>query len=188
MTAPMVLDGAMHRAAFLSYMEQVLVPTLKPGEIVVMDNLPRCSPTSSPGAAVALACRRSMSCAPAPGSSSADLSISSSALRNKVGAEIGRNAQAPRTVQMTGNAALIQSEPDALDREAEVSAIPSWLAEHGGARIEPEALISELCARLLLVGVPLSRVSFGVPTLHPQGLRLPSDLAARHAVGDQDPA
>jgi transposase len=39
MTAPMVLDGAMNGAAFLAYVEQVLVPTLKPGEIVVMDNL-----------------------------------------------------------------------------------------------------------------------------------------------------
>ena len=40
MTAPMVLDGAMHGAAFLAYVEQVLVPTLKPDDIVVMDNLP----------------------------------------------------------------------------------------------------------------------------------------------------
>ena len=40
MTAPMVLDGAMHGAAFLAYVEQVLGPTLKPGDIVVMDNLP----------------------------------------------------------------------------------------------------------------------------------------------------
>ena len=40
MTAPMVLDGAMHGAAFLAYVEQVLVPTLCPGDIVVMDNLP----------------------------------------------------------------------------------------------------------------------------------------------------
>ena len=39
MTAPMVLDGAMHGAAFLAYIDQVLVPTLKPGDIVVMDNL-----------------------------------------------------------------------------------------------------------------------------------------------------
>ncbi|RMF11440.1 MAG: transposase, partial [Alphaproteobacteria bacterium] len=39
MTAPMVLDGAMHGAAFLAYVEQVLVPTLSPGDIVVMDNL-----------------------------------------------------------------------------------------------------------------------------------------------------
>lgn len=38
-TAPMVLDGAMHGAAFLAYVDQVLVPTLKPGDIVVMDNL-----------------------------------------------------------------------------------------------------------------------------------------------------
>ena len=39
MTAPMVLDGVMHGAAFLAYVEQVLVPSLKPGDIVVMDNL-----------------------------------------------------------------------------------------------------------------------------------------------------
>jgi transposase len=40
MTAPMVLDGAMNGAAFLAYTEQVLAPTLSPGDIVVMDNLP----------------------------------------------------------------------------------------------------------------------------------------------------
>ena len=39
MTAPMTLDGAMYGAAFLAYVEQVLAPTLKPGDIVVMDNL-----------------------------------------------------------------------------------------------------------------------------------------------------
>ena len=44
MTAPMVLDGAMHGAAFRAYVEQVLVPTLKPGDIVVMDNLPAHKP------------------------------------------------------------------------------------------------------------------------------------------------
>lgn len=40
MTAPMTLDGAMHGAAFLAYVEQVLGPTLRRGDIVVMDNLP----------------------------------------------------------------------------------------------------------------------------------------------------
>jgi transposase len=40
MTAPMVLDGPMNGAAFIAYIEQVLVPTLRPGDIVVMDNLP----------------------------------------------------------------------------------------------------------------------------------------------------
>jgi len=39
MTAPMVLDGPMNGAAFLAYVEQVLVPELKPGDIVIMDNL-----------------------------------------------------------------------------------------------------------------------------------------------------
>jgi transposase len=40
MTAPMVLDGPMNGVAFRAYVEQVLVPTLSPGDIVVMDNLP----------------------------------------------------------------------------------------------------------------------------------------------------
>ena len=38
--APMVLDGPMTGPAFLAYVEQVLIPTLRPAEIVVMDNLP----------------------------------------------------------------------------------------------------------------------------------------------------
>ena len=46
MTAPMILDGAMHGDAFLAYVEQVLVPTLIPGDIVVMDNLPAHKPTA----------------------------------------------------------------------------------------------------------------------------------------------
>lgn len=36
----MVLDGPMNRAAFQAYIDQVLVPTLRRGDIVVMDNLP----------------------------------------------------------------------------------------------------------------------------------------------------
>ena len=40
MVAPMVLDGPMTGAWFLAYVEQVLVPTLRPGDVVVLDNLP----------------------------------------------------------------------------------------------------------------------------------------------------
>lgn len=40
MTAPMVLDGTMNGDAFLAYVEQVLVPTLSPGDVVIMDILP----------------------------------------------------------------------------------------------------------------------------------------------------
>ena len=39
MAAPMLLDGPMHGAAFLAYVEHVLVPDLAVGDIVVMDNL-----------------------------------------------------------------------------------------------------------------------------------------------------
>ena len=38
--APMVLDGAMDGDAFLAYVQQVLVPELSTGDVVVMDNLP----------------------------------------------------------------------------------------------------------------------------------------------------
>ena len=46
MTAPMVLDGPMNGAAFLAYVEQVLAPTLKSGDVVVMDNLPAHKPAT----------------------------------------------------------------------------------------------------------------------------------------------
>lgn len=39
-TAPMTLSGAMSGATFLAHVERVPVPTLRPGDIVVMDNLP----------------------------------------------------------------------------------------------------------------------------------------------------
>jgi transposase len=42
--APMTLDGAMTGAAFLAYVKQVLVPTLAPGDIVILDNLPAHKP------------------------------------------------------------------------------------------------------------------------------------------------
>lgn len=40
MAAPMLLDGPMNGPAFVAYAEQVLAPELRPGDIVVMDNLP----------------------------------------------------------------------------------------------------------------------------------------------------
>ena len=40
LTAPMVLEGAMNGRAFLAYVRQALAPTLAPGDVVVMDNLP----------------------------------------------------------------------------------------------------------------------------------------------------
>jgi transposase len=39
-TAPFVIDRAMTGAIFREYLRQCLVPTLRPGDIVVMDNLP----------------------------------------------------------------------------------------------------------------------------------------------------
>lgn len=36
----MLLDGPMDGIAFQTYVEKVLVPSLSPGDIVVMDNLP----------------------------------------------------------------------------------------------------------------------------------------------------
>ena len=37
--APCVLDGPINRDAFEAYVEQVLYPELRPGDIVIMDNL-----------------------------------------------------------------------------------------------------------------------------------------------------
>ena len=39
LVAPMVVDGPINRNAFQAYVDQVLVPALSPGDVVVMDNL-----------------------------------------------------------------------------------------------------------------------------------------------------
>ena len=39
LVAPGVFDGAINGDLFLAYVEQILVPTLKVGDIVIMDNL-----------------------------------------------------------------------------------------------------------------------------------------------------
>lgn len=49
--APMVVEGATDTAVFTAYVEQVLVPELKPGMVVVMDNL---SPHKAPAVAAAI--------------------------------------------------------------------------------------------------------------------------------------
>lgn len=51
--APYVLDGPINGATFTAWVEQCLVPTLKPGDVVVMDNL-----GSHKGKAVRQAIRR----------------------------------------------------------------------------------------------------------------------------------
>jgi transposase len=38
-TAPLLLDGPMNGATFLAYVEQMLAPTLRRGDIVIMDNV-----------------------------------------------------------------------------------------------------------------------------------------------------
>jgi len=39
MVAPFAIEGAMNGDIFLAYIEQCLAPTLKPGDIVIMDNV-----------------------------------------------------------------------------------------------------------------------------------------------------
>lgn len=39
-TAPCVLDGAVNGRLFRAYVEQILAPTLEPGDILLLDNLP----------------------------------------------------------------------------------------------------------------------------------------------------
>jgi transposase len=39
LTAPTVVDGAMNGDLFVAYVEQQLAPTLRPGDVVIMDNL-----------------------------------------------------------------------------------------------------------------------------------------------------
>jgi transposase len=39
LTAPAVFDGPIDTPSFRAYVEQVLVPTLRPGDVVILDNL-----------------------------------------------------------------------------------------------------------------------------------------------------
>jgi transposase len=39
LSAPAVFDGPIDNVSFLAYVEQVLVPSLRPGDVVVLDNL-----------------------------------------------------------------------------------------------------------------------------------------------------
>ena len=39
LTAPCVFDGPINGECFRAYVEQVLIPTLRPGDIVILDNL-----------------------------------------------------------------------------------------------------------------------------------------------------
>jgi transposase len=39
LTAPCVIDGPINGLTFQAYVEQILVPTLRPGDIVIIDNL-----------------------------------------------------------------------------------------------------------------------------------------------------
>lgn len=43
LTAPAVFDGPIDQPTFLAYVEQVLIPTLRPGDVVVLDNWPSTS-------------------------------------------------------------------------------------------------------------------------------------------------
>ena len=53
LTAPGVFDGAIDGESFRAYIEQILVPTLHPGDLVIADNLRRAQgrryPASHPG-------------------------------------------------------------------------------------------------------------------------------------------
>lgn len=44
LTAPFAIDCAMNGVIFIEYVRQCLVPTLKPGDIVIIDNLPAHKP------------------------------------------------------------------------------------------------------------------------------------------------
>ena len=57
LVAPMLLDGPMDGLAFLAYVRQVLVPALRPGDTVVMDNLPAHKVTGVREAIEAAGCR-----------------------------------------------------------------------------------------------------------------------------------
>jgi adenylate cyclase len=69
---------------------------------------------------------------------------------------------------MAGQA--VSEPPGAESLGPAVHPIAAWLAAHGGLRADLGALLAGLCEKLVAAGMPLMRVSAGVPTLHPQVL------------------
>ena len=57
----------------------------------------------------------------------------------------------------------------------DVSEIISWLIEGAHNAPAPQALVEELCGRLIAAGIPLERAAFFVRTLHP-------DIAGRSLI------
>ena len=57
LVAPLALDGPMTGPDFLAYVEQILLPELRPGMVVVMDNLPCHKVTGVREAVEAAGCR-----------------------------------------------------------------------------------------------------------------------------------
>jgi transposase len=57
LVAPWALEGAMNGDWFVAYVGQVLVPALRPGQVVVMDNLPCHKVAGVKGAVKAAGCR-----------------------------------------------------------------------------------------------------------------------------------
>ncbi len=68
---------------------------------------------------------------------------------------------------MAEQAARKSLQADIHDPGLRAASISTWLSEHGGVRVDPQTLMLELCERLVAAGVPLSRASYGAPTLHP---------------------
>ena len=63
LTAPWVLDGPMDGGAFRTYVQHVVAPTLKRGDVVVLDNLPA-HKAAGILEAIAAAALRSSTCHP----------------------------------------------------------------------------------------------------------------------------
>ena len=100
MVAPMVLDGPINGVAFQAYVEQVLVPELKPGDTVIMDNL-----GSHKGPAVRTADRGRRRAAALPAALQPRLQSDRERLRQAQGpAAQSRRAQPPGPVGAIGAA------------------------------------------------------------------------------------
>ena len=55
-----------------------------------------------------------------------------------------------------------------LDPGWSADPVVGWLVGPGGREVDAKRLVAGLCERLVAAGMPLSRMSYGAPTLHPQ--------------------
>ena len=124
LTAPLVIDGAMNGELFLAYVQQQLIPTLTPGDIVVLDTsaaitAPASAKPSRPPVALWPTCLRTAPISTPSNSSSRSGNPDSANTPNAPSTPSGPASANSSPNSSPTNAATISATPDTLQNNRE---------------------------------------------------------------------